>query len=383
MDFDFDTPIDRRGTDSIKWDRYQGRDVIPMWVADMDFASPPGVLEALRRRVDHGVFGYPTAPAELTDAVRGRLLRGYGWAVDPAWIVWLPGLVPGIHLSCRAVGDDGDEVLTQTPVYPPFLTAPAPSRRALVTVPLTVTAGRWEMDVGRIASAVTPRTRLFLLCNPHNPTGRVFTREELEPLARLCLERGLVLCSDEIHCDLILDARRRHVPSATLDPEIAARTITLLAPSKTYNIAGLGCSLAVIPDAGLRRRFEQARRGIVAGVNALGYVAALAAYRNGEPWLTALRDYLRVNRDLVAESIGRLPGLTTWVPEATYLAWVDARGLGVPDPAAFFEAHGVGLSDGREFGDPGFVRLNYGCPRERLREALERMARAVGSLAAG
>jgi cysteine-S-conjugate beta-lyase len=393
MSFDFDTWVDRRHTASVKWDKYRGRDVLPLWVADMDFPSPPAVLAALHQRVDHGLFGYSAAPEELIEVTLALLHREYGWTVDPAWIIWLPGLVSGIHLCCRAVGQAGDEIITTIPIYPPFLTAPVLSERTLVTVPLTPPEdhpgdhprddprdhprNHWEMDFDRIAAAVTPRTRVMLLCNPHNPVGRIFTRSELEALARLCLEHDLVLCSDEIHCQLLLDADRPHLPAATLGPEVAARTITLLAPSKTYNIAGLGCSFAVIPDAGLRRRFERVRSGIVPWVNLLGYTAALAAYRDGQAWLAALCDYLRGNRDLVVDEIARMPGLRAARPEATYLAWIDARGLGVADPAAHFEEHGVGLSDGREFGTPGFVRLNFGCPRSLLREAMNRMARAA------
>jgi len=405
MRFDFDTCVDRRHTASIKWDKYGGRDVLPLWVADMDFPSPPAVLDALHRRVDHAIFGYSAAPAELVEVTIDLLRREYGWKVDPDWIVWLPGLVAGIHLSCRAVGQPGDEVITTIPIYPPFLTAPVLSERTLVTVPLTpprddpgdlqqdrligstphqTTAAknasshnRWEMDIERIAATITSRSRVLLLCNPHNPVGRIFTRPELEALAHLCLEHGLVLCSDEIHCQLLLEPDCHHIPVATLSPAVAARTITLLAPSKTYNIAGLGCSLAVIPDPRLRRQFERVRSGIVPWVNLLGYTAALAAYRDGQAWLIALCEYLRGNRDLVVEEIVRMPGLRVTRPEATYLAWIDARGLGVADPAALFEAHGVGLSDGREFGAPGFLRLNFACPRSLLREALDRMARAT------
>lgn len=383
MSFDFDARIDRHGTGSVKWDKYRGRDILPLWVADMDFPSPPAVLEALHQRVNHGVFGYGDAPAALWDVTAELLQRAYGWRVDPAWLLWLPGLVSGIHLSCRAVGQPGDEVITTVPIYPPFLTAPALSDRICVTVPLELVDSRWEFDFDRLAAAITPRTRLMLLCNPHNPVGRVFSRSELETLARMCLEHDLVLCSDEIHCQLVLDADRPHIPTASLGTEIAARTITLLAPSKTYNIAGLGCSLAIIPDATLRQRFDRVRSGIVPHVNVLGYTAALAAYRDGEPWLAELIDYLRASRDLLVAEIARLPGLTTTRPEATYLAWIDARRLGIGNPAAFFEEHGVGLSDGREFGAPGFVRFNFGCPRSLVREALARMARAVSRVEPG
>ena len=375
--FDFDTPIDRRGSASVKWDTYRGRDVIPLWVADMDFRSPPVVLEALQRRVEHGVFGYTHAPEELTPAILARLQADYRWQVEPEWLVWLPGLVTGLNVACRAVGEDGDQVLTPVPVYPPFLSAPRHSRRDLLTVPLGRRDGRWELDLERLEAAVTPRTRLLLLCSPHNPVGRVFGREELAALADLCARHDLVICSDEIHADLVLDPDKAHVPTAALEPEVARRTITLMAPSKTFNTPGLGFSFAVVPDGALRGRFRAAMAGIVPQVNALGYTAALAAYRDGGPWQAALLAALRANRDSVEQAVAAMPGLAMDHVEATYLAWIDTRPAGLEDPVQFFEQAGVGLSDGRDFAGPGFVRLNFGCPQATLREALGRMGQAL------
>ncbi len=378
--FDFDRQIDRRETGSLKWEKYKGRDVIPLWVADMDFASPPAVIEALQQRVEHGAFGYTMAPQELVEVILERLQRLYGWRVEAEWLVWLPGLVTGLNVACRAVGTEGADVLTHVPVYPPFLSAPELSGRQTIRVPMAEMEGRWTIDFDLLEQMVTPRSRLFLLCNPQNPTGRVFCRDELEQLADFCERHDMVICSDEIHCDLILDPARRHLPTASLDPAVAARTITLMAPSKTFNLPGLGCSFAVIGDDALRRRFRRVMAGIVPYVNLFGYTAALAAYRDGEAWLDALLDYLRGNRDLVQRAVSAMPGLAMATVEATYLAWIDARGLGLNDPAAFFELAGAGLSDGREFGWPGYVRLNFGCPRPLLRQGLERMARAVAGL---
>lgn len=375
--FDFDTPVERRCTGSIKWDRYKGRDILPLWVADMDFKSPPAVIEALLRRVEHGVFGYTCPPEGLIEEVVSLLERAHSWKVDPLWIVWLPGLVTGINVACRAVGEEGDAVMTTVPAYPPFLSAPVLSGRRLITVPLAVEGGRYVFNFEGIGKAETERTRMFLLCNPQNPTGRVFTRGELERLAAVCLEREVVICSDEIHCGLVLDEDARHISIAALDEEIARHTITLLAPSKTYNLPGLGCSFAVVPDPGLRSRFTKVMNGIVPHVNALGFTAALAAYRDSEDWRLALIDYLKENRDLVEEFVSQTPGMSMHHVEATYLAWIDCRELGVKDSAALFEDFGVGLSDGCDFGSPGFVRLNFGCPRSTLKEALQRMERAV------
>jgi cysteine-S-conjugate beta-lyase len=377
-DFDFDTPVDRRGTASFKWDRYGRRDVIPLWVADMDFESPPAVTEALRRRAEHGVYGYTHASDRLEAAVQASLAGEYSWEVPVPWLVWLPGLVSGLNVACRAVGVPGDEVLTFTPVYPPFLTAPGFQQRSLVRVPLTESAGgRWEMDLDLLEHSLTPRSRLLLLCSPHNPVGRVWSRDELEALAELAVRHDLIVGSDEVHSGLVLDEDKRHIPLATLGDEIADRTITLMAPSKTFNVPGLGCSFAVISHAAIRRDFCRAMEGIVPHVNLFGYAAAQAAYEYGGAWHAALLDYLRGNRALIEREIGALPGLSVAHVEATYLAWIDARESGLFDPAKNFEKAGVGLSDGTEFGAPGFVRLNFGCSRALLAEGLARMRAAL------
>jgi cystathionine beta-lyase len=375
--FDFDRPIDRRGSASLKWDKYTGRDVIPLWVADMDFAAPEAVLEALRDRIAHGVLGYGHPPDSLVDAVRQTLQERYAWEVRADWIVWLPGLVTGINVACRAVGVEGDAVISAVPVYPPFLRAPKLARRRLITVPLKQDAQGWHWDLKDLEAHLSPQTRLLLLCSPHNPVGRVFRPGELEALVALCAQHDVIVCSDEIHGDLILDRNLRHRPTASVNDQALQRCITLMAPSKTFNIPGLGCSLAVIADKKLRRRFRKAMAGIVPDVNVLGFTAAEAAYRQGWPWQQALIDYLRRNRDFVCEALDRLPLLKTTLPEATYLAWIDARGLGLEDPAGFFEAAGVGLSDGKDFGAPGYLRLNFGCPRHLLERALDRMGQAL------
>jgi cystathionine beta-lyase len=374
---DFDRIIDRSSTGSEKWDKYAGRDIIPLWVADMDFRSPEPVIRALQERVAHGVFGYTHPQAELIESVTAALKRDYGWNVDPEWLIWLPGLVCGLNVLCRAVGEPGDEVLTFTPVYPPFLSAPGLSQRALVRIPLQLYQGRWVADLEALERSITPRSRLLLLCSPHNPVGRVWSREELIQFAELAERHDLVIGSDDIHAGLVLDQDKAHIPIATLSNETARRTITLLAPSKTFNIPGLGCSFAVIADPGLRKRFRVAMGRIVPHVNTLGYTATLAAYRDGEEWRRALIDYLKCNRDLVEKEISGMPGLSISHVEATYLAWIDARPAKIEDPARYFEEAGVGLSDGADFGAPGFVRLNFGCSRSLLEKALARMKAAL------
>lgn len=381
MSFDFDTVPARLGTDSQKWQKYASRDVLPMWVADMDFAAAPAIRQALHARVDHGIFGYARPVQSTVDAVVTALARRYGWEIDPAWIVWLPGLVVGLNVTAQAFAEPGDEVLTLTPVYPPFMSAPKNSGRISTGVAFVLQDGRWVIDWDALERALTPRTKIFYLCNPHNPLARVWRREELVQLGEFCVRHNLVLCSDEIHCDLILDPALPHVPTALLGEDIARRTVTLMAPSKTYNVPGLGTSLAIIPDQALRAKFMGATAGIVAEVTALGFTACEAAYRDCEPWRQALLTYLRSNRDYLADFVTReLPGVVLEAPiEATYLAWLNVSALGLADPIAHFEKHGVGLSDGAFFGSPKgtHVRLNFGCPRPTLAEALCRMKKAI------
>jgi cystathionine beta-lyase len=371
---DFDQPPDRRGGDSIKWNRYAGRDVIPLWVADMDFAVAPEIQEALHRRVDHGVFGYAEPWPSLVEAVVAHLEEEYAWVIDPAWLVWLPGLVTGLEVACRAVGG---AAFTATPIYPPFLAAP----ERLVTAPLRRGDVRWEWDLPAVDAALGANCRLFLLCHPHNPVGRVWDDDELAAVDELAERRGLVVCSDEIHCGLVLDPGRRHRPFATLSAAAARRSITLMSPSKTFNLPGLGCAFAVVPDAGLRGAFRRVMRGIVPHVNVLGLVACEAAFRHGGEWHRAVLEYLRGNRDRVHAAVGALPGLRTTPVEATYLAWIDARGAGLGDPQRHLESAGIGVSRGADFGPAGvydgFVRLNFACARRTLDEALARLGAAV------
>jgi cysteine-S-conjugate beta-lyase len=376
--YEFDTVIDRRASHSSKWARYQNRDVLPFWVADMDFRAPTFILQALQERLDHGIFGYSMTPPELVEAVIDWLAAEFDWSVSPNWLVWLPGVVTGFNLACRAVGSPGDAVLMNVPVYYPFLSAPENGGRSAIEVPLALTDGRhWEIDFDAMAAALAPRTRLFLFCNPQNPTGRMYSEAELVELAKFCDRHDLLICSDEIHCSLRLDTHRRHVPIATLSDEIAARSITLMAPTKTYNTPGLGCAFAVIPDAALRRRFMHARAGLVPGIGPFAWAAATAAYRDTSDWLPRLLEYLRGNRDALQAVVNGLAGVRMTHVEATYLGWIDVRELRLADPLAHFEAHGIGLSDGAQFHGPGFMRFNFGCPRATLDVGLQRFAQAV------
>lgn len=386
--YDFDQPIDRRGSDSAKWSRFP-EDVLPLWVADMDFRSPPEILDALHERVDHGVFGYGQDPTELRELICARMQERYGWTVTTEDIVFLPGLVAGFNIAARAYGVRGDGVLICTPVYFPFLRAPENQYRTLQNAPLASSRSiedgaptiHYEMDLDAIERAITPQTRVHILCNPHNPVGRAYTRGELEALAAKCLEHDVVICSDEIHCDLLLDDAK-HIPIASLAPEIAHKTITLMAPSKTYNLPGLACSFAIITNPELRAQYERASAGIVPHVNLLGYVAAKAAYAECAEWERQLMDYLSANCDYLLQYVWEhFPGMAVTVPEATFLAWLDCNYLDLPIPPQqfFLDESRIAFNDGATFGQggEGFVRFNFGCPRATVQLGLERMEAAL------
>jgi len=376
MEPDFDVPLERRGTASFKWDLYPD-DVLPLWVADMDFASPPAVVAALRARVDHGVFGYCITPASLAEAIVAHLRTRYGWRIQPEWLVWLPSLVPGINLACLALAGAGETVMTVTPAYPPFLEAPANQGRALVTVPAELRDGRWELPLDAMEAAVTPETRVFLHCHPHNPLARVWRREEVVATVDFCRRHDLVLVSDEIHCDLILDDLKHH-PAALACPDDVDRIVTLMSPSKTFNLPGLSFAFAIVADEALRRRFRRPGEGLLPFPGCFAVAAAEAAYREGGEWLAALLDYLRGNRDLVESFVAdELPSVSMTHVEATYLAWLDVHERGFDDPAAACKAAGVALSAGAAFGDPAYLRLNFGCRRDTLVEGLRRLKKAL------
>jgi cystathionine beta-lyase len=384
----FDLVIDRKNSDSVKWNFYD-EEILPLWVADMDFASPKPLLDALHQRIDHGVFGYPTEPAHLRELICERFESLYGWHITPPQILFLPGLVSGLNLVARASDERGSGIMVNTPIYPPFLSAPPNQERVVHDAPLAMThhhdaKGRsylhFEMDFDAMAAAVQPNTRLFMLCNPHNPVGRAYTQPELEQLAEFCLRHDLTICSDEIHSDLLL-GDTKHIPIAALNPQIADRSITLLAPSKTFNMPGLGCSLAIIPNNDLRQRVQKAASGIVPHVNLLGYVAATAAYEQGSAWLASLNEYLTANRNFVFDFFkSNLAQVEMTLPEATYLSWLDFRAYGINDPYQFFlENAKVALGSGASFGAPskGYARLNFGTTKAILKQAVEQMAAAV------
>jgi cystathionine beta-lyase len=381
MIYDFDLLPDRRSSESFKWNRFDA-DVLPMWVADMDFVSPEPVVRALQERVAQGIFGYAGEVPGLREAIVARMDRLYRWTVLPEEIVFIPGVVTGLNMVGNAFARENQGILSQTPVYMPFLDVARNCSGLCQVMGLSSTAdGSYCIDWDAFERAITPETRVFFLCNPHNPVGRVYTRGELERIAEICARHDLLICSDEIHCDLIFSGQA-HTPIASLGSEISQRTITLMAPSKTFNIAGLSCSFAIIKDAELRKKFVKANQGLVHGVNLLGLVAARAAYQEGQEWLDQLLVYLEGNRDLLYAFVReQMPGARMTLPEGTYLAWIDFRLAGIEGKLSsfFLEKARVAVSDGEAFGQggKGFIRLNFGCPRGMLLEALQRMKTAL------
>ena len=383
MKYDFDMVRERRGTDSAKWGKY-GEDVLPLWVADMDFVAAEPILQALHRRVDHGFFGYARPTGELCRIICERLDKLYQWKVKEEEIFFLPCIVSGLNNSYLAFSNPGEGVLAQPPVYHHFVKDPVAHDRALMDPPLVQKGDTYEIDFTAFEKAITNETRMFILCNPHNPVGRAFTGREIEKLAEICLRHNLVIISDEIHCDLLFPGVR-HIPMATIGEEIRRKTITLMSPSKTYNLAGLSCGFAIIQSPELRKIWIKSTLGLVPSPNIMGHTAALAGFRDGQEWVDQVLGYLKENRDFLMQYVAeKLPGISMTRMEATYLAWLDCRKSDIPgNPFEFFlkEAK-VALNDGKEFGrgGEGFVRLNFACPRKILKEALDRMGQAVSKL---
>ena len=371
----FDQLIDRSSTFAFKWEKYKGRDILPMWVADTEFRCAQPILDAIKARADHGLLGY-TLPAQdqaANTAVVKWLARQYDWHIEQDWIVWMPGVVPAFNVACKAYCQPGDKVMVQTPNYPPLLAAPKINELQRVDIGTVEVAGRWTLDFAALAKhAADPLCKLFILCNPMNPVGSVLTKEELDKVAAICTANNVLLCSDEIHCDLILDPQARHLPAGQL-PALEDHSVVLMAASKTFNIAGLGAAFAIIPNGKLRQQFSHAARGIVPWVNVLGLVATEAAFTHCDDWHQGELEYLRGNLDYLCEQINAIEGLRLLKPQATFLAWIDASGLGVESPQAYFEGKGIGPSPGVDFGDSDFVRINFGCPRAHLQQLIARL----------
>ena len=374
----FDETVDRKAVDGEKWGRYENKDVIPMWVADTDFKAPKTVIDALYKRVEHGVFGYTKVDTNTNQAVIDFLKRHYNWQIKLEWIVWLPGVVSGMNIACKAV--DTKDVITTTPIYPHFIKAPLHANQNVIKVPLREKQNRWTIDFDEFEKAITSTCKLFMLCNPHNPGGTVFTKDELKKLSSICIKHDLIVCSDEIHADLILNKEVKHIPIASLNDEISKRSITLLAPSKTFNIAGLQSSYAVIPDVQLRKTFRRTLGNLTSQINLLAITATKEAYTSCDDWLYELRDYLKCNLNLIQEFVTNEPKLQLLDQDATYLAWIDVSELKLDNPYEYFLSYGIGLSAGDGFGDKNFVRLNFGTTKVLVEEGIKRFKKAIKEL---
>jgi len=373
----FGKSVDRSQSDSIKWKRYGDRDIIPMWVADMDFAIAEEIVDAIKVRADHAVLGYGSHSQELDQLIVQHCQTHYNWAIQPEWIVMTPGVVKGLNIARAITLSQGKKAgTTALPVYPHLMKSSpilAFENQTFFTRPKD---NNWELDIEALESSITHDTGLMLFCNPHNPIGKVYNRDELEGIAQVCVKHNLIMCSDDVHCDLILNGKQ-HIPIASLNEDIANLSITLMAPSKTFNIAGLDCAFAIIPNATLRKQYSDYLFGLVGHVNILGTQAAIAAFKYGEPWRQKLIPYLQGNHQLIMDRIEKMDGITMRPSEATYLAWLNVADLKLDNPQKYFEQFGVGMSAGAEFGDNDYVRLNFGCQRQLLNEALDRIELAV------
>ena len=376
MKYDFDSIIDRIETRSTKWLKFDDPNILPMWVADMDFQCPPEVTEAIKKRVDQGIFGYTERPAELTSLLQKRLVDKSGWEIDPEWVTWMPGVVVGLNVACRTALSPGDMVMTPSPIYRPFVYASDNMNRGRLNTDLKNVEGRLELDYESIEQMMSEEIKMFFFCNPHNPGGTVFNQEEIKKLVDICEKNQTIICADEIHSDLIFEPGRKHLHLAQTNEYALNNSITLLSPTKTFNMQGLPCGAAIIPNPELRQEFRRNMRGIAAHIGVFAYTAAEAAYKYGEPWYQELMQYLGENRKLLKEEISKIEGLSLYGPEATYLAWIDCSKTGLDDPSDFFINAGVCVHRGEWFGDSQFVRLNFGCPRSRLEEALSRIKKA-------
>jgi cystathionine beta-lyase len=378
----FNQPVERRNSDSTKWRKFadDDHDVIGAWVADMDLPSADAIVDAVKARLDEGVFGYSMPPSDLVPLIIERFESKYGWKTHEDWYVMQPGVVPSLFFASNCLGASGDGVMAANPNYRYFLETADRTDRVFQPVDCHQKDNRWEMDFDQMRATINPRTRAFLLCNPHNPVGRVLDQQELESVAQICLTNGTMICSDEIHAELVLDEDKQHIPIASLSPEIEQQSITLFSATKAFNLPGIGSlSFAVIPDEKLRDAYNHKAYGIAIGPGALAYAATLAAYRDGDDWLAETIEYLRGNRDYLESQIAQIQGLSMTHVEATFLAWINVSESGLSKPVQDFLEAGVALSDGKEMGSADHVRLNFACHRSTLEEIVSRMKKALDS----
>ncbi len=388
MKYDFDQMIERRNTASYKWDQVErlfgDSAILPMWVADMDFAAPPSVLKAIRERVDHGVLGYTIRPQSYYDAIMGWMKRRHDWSLEQDWITTSPGVVTALSMLVDLLTQPGEKVLIQTPVYPPFYDVVNKNNRTLVQSPLLLEDRYYSMDFAALEEQMSdPETKLMLLCNPHNPVGRVWRKEELVKLGGLALKHGVFIISDEIHCDWVYPGYQ-HVPFASLSDEFAMNSITCIAPTKTFNLAGIQTSTVIIPDPERRKLYNDRLSTLSLHLEScFGLIAVEAAFNEGEEWLDELIRYVQGNLEYLTDFVGKsLPEIEIIKPEGTYLVWLDFRKLGLNSmqlKELMYQQAKVAFNEGSSFGKngEGFLRVNLACPRSILIEGLNRLKKAI------
>lgn len=378
MKFNFDKFINRYRTNSIKWCKYKNTNIIPLWIADSDFMSPPCIIKDLKKRVDHGIFGYGNhIPINLIDIIINRMSSLYNWNIKPEWIIFLPGVVSGLHICVRAFTNEKESVIIPNPIYPPFQYAAKIVKRKIIKIPLCIENKRFIMNINNITDNFDGKEKLLMLCNPHNPVGTVYEKKELYNQFLFAKKYDLIICSDEIHSDLIIEPKLHHVPIASLEEDALQRTITLFSPSKTFNIAGLSIAFAIIANKDLRKKFNEIKTGIIPSVNVLAITAAESAFKKGQEWLDQQIIYLRKNRDLLVSYINQTKYLSMYSPEGTYLSWIDTSKLKNKKPHKWFEEYGLGVSPGYDFGDSNFVRLNFACRKKLLIEVIKKINFAI------
>lgn len=375
--YSFDAIINRHKTNSLKWDKYKHQDILPLWVADTDFKTAPVIQKALEERIKHGIFGYTRTDQQRNQVVADYYQKKYGCHVEADWIVWVPGIVASLSLAIRSLSKQHQQVFTPDMVYPYLHTTPAASGKQANHLAMTYAEDRVRIDINALEKRNAKDVRVMLFCNPQNPGGTVYTREELQRIDAYCETHNIVLVSDEIHADIILDKDKKHIPYIDISAYALNNSIVLGAASKAFNVAGLACSWAVIANDQLRQEFKNEMHGIISEINPFGYIATLTALTDGDEWINSMNDYLRDNRDFLMAQLNAIKGLRMLPLESTFLAWIDVSELKLEDPCAFFEAAGVGLSSGKDFNDANFLRLNFGCPRSMLEEAVKRIKKAL------
>jgi cystathionine beta-lyase len=376
---DFDKTFDRRAAGSIKWNKYS-EDIIPLWVADMDFEVAEPIQEAIEKYKLSKIYGYAAPREDLAEVIVDRFKRLYGWDIKREWIVWVPSVVSSLYVTANLVSFEPYSVMTSVPVYQPFLGAAQAGKRSLNEVNLKIGEKGWEMDFEEMERKTNADTKLYILCNPHNPTGRMYSREELGKLGDFCVKNGIVICSDEIHADIILNPEKKHIPIASISEKIAMNTISLYSSAKAFNTPGLNAGFAVIPNPNLRSRFVKEKDHIVPYMGLLGSETTMAAFKDSGQWLEDVLIYLKQNHDYLFGQINSISGLKMFKSEGTYLAWIDYSGLGIDNFADFLEKNGVGVMEASIFGGSKHIRLNFATQRNLLQEAVARIKIAVANL---